>query len=177
MDEDDDLERLERDLRHVESRLARRADWGELAPRVRRTIQRPIRALAWTIALITAHLALAWWWPPALLGAGGLVLAVLPSRWRAVKERHRALAVATDGDLFALYRRELERSHARHVFGALLNVALALLMLLVAAFARSAIPGLVCAAYLIVAAIVQLFWLLPRASRELRALDGAREGS
>ena len=170
MADDGELERLEADLRAVERRLAARAAWARVGPRVRRAVRRPWWDLAWALALFAVCVAVGFRVHHVWLVAAGLLLAVLPDRVRAVRRRRGELAQATEVDLFALHRRELELRRARHVLHALMSAALALLFASVAALAPRSLPGLVVAALLLLDAVVRMLWLMPRAQRELRAL-------
>ena len=173
--ENDDLDTLELDLRAVADRLGHERSWTALGPRVHRAMRRPQRALVKTLVSIVACAVAGFWAPIVWLTAAGLAMAVLPDRIRQVLLRRRTLEQIGDGDLFALYRQELTRRLASHFLSALASAALGLLFFLVAALARNPTAGLVVGTLCVVGAVVHLFWLLPRASRELRDLDGEGE--
>ncbi len=167
----EELDRLEQDLNAVAGQLGTHRTWEEFEPRVRKAMRLPKWRLAYTIALIIVCVAAGTWIPNAWMVAAGLLFAVLPDRLRDVRDRRRATASAEEGDLFELYRRELEHTGASHFTGALFNVGLALLFGLVAIFATDSRPGLIAAAILVVAAAVRMIWFFPRPYRELRELD------
>ena len=121
--------------------------------------------------LMVVCVGLGFWVSSVWMVAAGLALAVLPGRWRDVRQRRRALATAGEGDLFAIYRREQQPEGAGHFLQALLEVALALLFALVAVLAPDSRPGLAVAALLALAAVVRIFWLFPRPYRALRDFD------
>ncbi|MCP3916705.1 MAG: hypothetical protein GY711_14210 [bacterium] len=167
----EELDCLEQDLNAVAGRLGSRRSWEEFGPRVRRALHRPTRELVGTTGLMLVCVGAGFWAPSAWMVAGGLLLAVLPGRVRGFRDRRRALAAVSEGDLFALCRRELELKLAHHFTQALLDVALALLFGLVGVLAPDSRPGLMVAAVLAVSAGVHVFWCFPRAYRGLRDFD------
>jgi hypothetical protein len=173
--ENDELERLELDLRAVANRLGGERSWAAMGPRVQRALRRPRRDLLTTLGLIAATAVAGFWATSAWLATVGLVLAVLPDRIRAERQRRSVLAGIGEGDLFALYRDELMRRHGSHFVQALVSTALGLLFALAAVLAPNPIPGLAVAALLVLRAAVSLGWLLPRAARELRDLERGGE--
>jgi hypothetical protein len=173
MNDDDELMRLERDLAAVAGRLERRIGWSEVEPRVRWAMRRPARQLAGTISLIAVCVGAGLWAPATWLVAAGLLLAVLPDRIRAARERRLALADAGEGDLLALYGRELQRKLAGHFVQALAAFALALLFLVAGVLAPDSRPGLIAAALLATVAAVRILWLFPRAYRDLCDFEGS----
>lgn len=175
--DDHDLERLEQDLDAVAGRLGERLDWDELEPRVRWALGRPRRDLIRTLVLVAAGIVLGFWTPSGWMLACGLLLAVVPGRVRAVRERGRTAGSLGRGDLLELVREELASALARHFTRALVSAGSALLFVLVAIVARDPRPGLGAAGVLALVALVRFFWLLPRASRALREFEqggGAR---
>lgn len=167
----EELDRLDQDLNAVARRLGNRRSWEEFGPRVRWVLRRPTRNLVGTIGFIVGCVGIGFWVPSAWMVAGGLLLAVLPKRVRDFRERRRDNTSAGEGDLFALYRRELELTGAGHIARALIEVALALLFALVGVLAPDSRPGLVAAALLAGVAVVRVVWLLPRPYRALREFD------
>lgn len=163
-----ELDRLEQDLDAVLGRMGSELRWEQVEPQVRAAAKRPMRRLAGTIGLLVVCLCAGYWTPVGWMVAAGLLLAVLPKRLRAVRERRRALAGIEEGDLFALVRKELKRELAGHFTRSLLYTVLGLLYLVVGLFAADSRPGLAAGAVLLVAAAVHLLWFLPRTSRALR---------
>ena len=168
---DQELDRLERDLDAVAGSLERRLDWKQLEPRVRCALGRPLRELLGTLLLIVVCVGIGFWTPAGWLVAGGLLLAVLPGCVRELRQRRRAVDGVGQGDLLALIRHELRLRLAHHFTQALAALVFALLYALVGILAADSRPGLIAAVVLVGIALVRFFWLFPRASRALREFE------
>jgi len=166
----DELERLERDLGAVEVRLADGMRWEGLLARARRDLWRPGWDLAWSLVLFLACAVVGFRTHSTWLTASGILLFVLPRRIRALRERRAAVRAAREGELFLLWRRELELRRSGQVLGFLVDTALGLLFLLCALFLPDPRASLVVGVLCLILAAVRLFVLLPRNQRVLTAL-------
>lgn len=169
MDEQPDLEGLERDLASVAQAIAPRRFAAE---RVERRLRRVERAawneLAWTSALMVACVALGSW-PVAL----GLLLAVLPTRLAAVRERRIEIRrLAGTEDLFELERRTLERSIEAKRLATVLDFTFAALFIALTPWLPRPSMALFAGGFLLAAALAALCVHLPRLDRALRDTGG-----
>ena len=164
--DDQELERLERELTAVSGQLAARLDWEHVSAGMRRQLRRPY----WDLALWAAVVSLMGLWGLqdswAAWVALGLAVLVLPGHVAAVRERNQRLA-RNDRELFADCAEEIRRRFTSQVLLLIFGVPTAIALVVLAFVITNWVWPVALAALIVLYLPLHLHFRMRGTAREL----------